>query len=117
MSNGSWEAYADAANRGEDAMLSGVPQLLRLRPEDVEASAKTVLKDLMLPPALLRREPMLLTMPSDRIVGGFDAVVKEKRYQYADTNSERREGDADAVLAAREACKDERGLLLNAATA
>ncbi|KAL9190791.1 hypothetical protein ACHAXT_000497 [Thalassiosira profunda] len=108
MSNGSWEAYADAANRGEDAMLTNVPQLLRLSPDEVEASAKTVLKELQLPPALLRREPALLTVPPERLVGGFDAIVQLET---------EKEDSSDVVLAARKVCRDEQGLLLKAATA
>jgi len=118
MSNGSWEAYAAAANNGEDKMLSAVPQLLRLSPEDVESSAKFVLSVLRLPPALLRREPLLLTVPTDRLLGGFDRLVLiEKKKTNQDTKDELSH-DADETIRStvREACKDIPGLLLEAAT-
>ena len=109
-SNGSWEAYAIAADKGEDKMLSSVPQLLRLRTEDIEASAKTVLSVLRLPPALLRREPLLLTIPSDRLISGFDSLVNTEKSKGNDTIDDK----INEVI--REACKDSPGLLLEAAT-
>uniref|UniRef100_A0A7S2RHG3 Uncharacterized protein n=1 Tax=Eucampia antarctica TaxID=49252 RepID=A0A7S2RHG3_9STRA len=64
MSNGSWENYALAANKGELQLLLKAPQLLRLPTQQVVTSAKTILKTLRLPPALLRQEPILLSIPS-----------------------------------------------------
>ncbi len=111
MSNGSWEAYAEAANNGEDRMLSCVPQLLRLPPDDIERSAKTVLSILKLPPALLRREPLLLTVPSDLLLKGFEQLLSDEREDVT------REGtDEEIRLNVLEACKDTSGLLLEAAT-
>ena len=112
MSNGSWEAYAIAASNGEDKMLSCVPQLLRLPPGDIERSAKTVLSVLKLPPALLRREPLLLTVPSDLLVKGFEKLLCGEREDVT------REGiiDGEIRLKVLEACKDTSGLLLEAAT-
>jgi len=107
-----------AASKGEDRMLSAVPQLLRLRSEDVESSAKTVLSVLRLPPALLRKEPLLLTIQPDRLVRGFDGLVlAETKKMIQDTDNERLEGiDEEIGSAVREACKDTPGLLLEAAT-
>lgn len=111
MSNGSWEAYAIAANNGEDRLLSCVPQLLRLPPDDIERSAKTVLSVLKLPPALLRREPLLLTVPSDLLVKGFEQLLSDEREDVT------LEGiDEEIRLNVLEACKDTSGLLLEAAT-
>lgn len=111
MSNGAAEHYARAANDGEDRMLAGVPQLLRLAPGDIEASAKTVLSLLGLPPALLRREPLLLTVPSADIVRGFD------RLHLAETGEKYFEGSAEKICeGVRELCRDTPGLLLGAAT-
>ena len=101
MSNGSWEAYAAAANRGEESILQKSPQLLRLPSEQIIASAKTVLSVLKLPPALLRKEPLLLTMEPQRLQGGFEQLQANDSY-------------ADAAMA-REACKNTPGLLLEAA--
>ena len=93
MSNGNWERYADAAIRGEEKVLRKVPQLLRLETDAVLESARTVLNDLRLPPALLRKEPILLAMSPNRLRGGFRA---------SGGNSE--------------ACRDTRGLLAEAAS-
>jgi len=112
MSNGSWEAYAVAANNGEDRMLSCVPQLLRLPSDDIERSAKPVLSLLKLPPALLRREPLLLTVPPELLVTGFEKLLSGERER-----GNTREGiDEEARLNVLEACKDTPGLLLEAAT-
>lgn len=121
MSNGSWEAYTKAANNGEDRMLSCVPQLLRLPPEDIERSAKTVLSELKLPPALLRREPLLLTVPSDLLVRGFEKLLCGEREiiisEGKDTRCVTQEGsDEETQLNVLEACKETPGLLLEAAT-
>jgi hypothetical protein len=93
MSNGNWERYADAAIRGEEKVLQQVPQLLRLETDAVLKSAQTVLNDLRLPPALLRKEPILLAMSPNRLKGGFEMSG----------------GDS-------EACRDTQGLLVEAAS-
>mmetsp|Transcript_8805 Transcript_8805/g.13244 ORF Transcript_8805/g.13244 Transcript_8805/m.13244 type:complete len:265 (-) Transcript_8805:147-941(-) len=122
MSNGSWESYAIAANNGEDKMLSAVPQLLRLNPEDVEKSAKTVLKVLRLPPALLRKEPLLLAISPDRLIRGFESLLlaetREMIQKKKEGGEDRIEGGTDEVITGvvREACKDTPGLLLGAAS-
>ena len=107
MSNGSWESYAIAANNGEDRMLSCVPQLLRLPPDDIEKSAKTVLSILKLPPALLRREPLLLTVPPGLLVKGFEKLLCDATLEDIDEATR---------LNVLEACKDTPGLLIEAAT-
>jgi len=76
MSKGSWDNYAEAASKGEEKVLQQVPQLFRLQPTTVIDSAKTVLNNLQLPPALLRKEPILLAMDSERLIGGFDTIRK-----------------------------------------
>ena len=82
MSNGSWEPYAMAANRGEMTLLTQVPQLLRL--SHVTAAAQYVLHDLGLPAAVLRQEPLLLVMTVEQLQGGFDTLVaKEQQRQGA----------------------------------
>lgn len=111
MSNGSFQAYAKAANDGEDKMLSSVPQLLRLAPDDIATSAKTVLRVLKLPPAMLRREPLLLTVQPDRLIRGFDCLL------LAEAGDKKLESTDEKICeAVREACKDTPGLLLEAAT-
>jgi hypothetical protein len=72
MSNGADERYAMAASKSEMKMLESVPQLLRL--ETVVVAAERVLA-LGLPPALLRREPQLLTYPADYIEGGLNFLI------------------------------------------
>lgn len=101
MSKGSWDNYADAAIKKEEKVLNAAPQLLRLETALVLESAQTVLNDLKLPPALLRREPILLTMDPDRLRGGFARIVAEK--------------SSDESTPA-EACRDTHGLLVEAAT-
>lgn len=103
MSNGSWENYADAAIRGEEKVLQQVPQLLRLESESIILSAKTVLNELGLPPALLRKEPILLSMSPDRLRGGFESI---RNMNSDDINDK----------SALEACRDTEGLLVKAAT-
>jgi len=76
MSKGSWENYATAASKGEEKVLQQVPQLFRLRPTTVIKAAKTVLNELRLPPALLRKEPLLLAMDSERLVGAFNTICQ-----------------------------------------
>eukprot|EP00580_Thalassiosira_gravida_P010760 CAMPEP_0201644568 /NCGR_PEP_ID=MMETSP0493-20130528/30462_1 /ASSEMBLY_ACC=CAM_ASM_000838 /TAXON_ID=420259 /ORGANISM="Thalassiosira gravida, Strain GMp14c1" /LENGTH=132 /DNA_ID=CAMNT_0048119291 /DNA_START=349 /DNA_END=747 /DNA_ORIENTATION=- len=122
MSNGSWESYAIAANNGEDKMLSAVPQLLRLNPEDVEKSAKMVLDVLRLPPVLLRKEPLLLAMSPDRLIRGFESLLlaetRDMIRKKKGRGEDRVEGGTDEVIigVVREACKDTPGLLLEAAS-
>ena len=101
MSKGSWEAYAAAANRGEESILEKAPQLLRLPSDNIVDSTRMVLSVLKLPPALLRKEPLLLTMEPQRLQGGFERLQTNDSY-------------ADAAMA-REACKNIPGLLLEAA--
>ena len=72
MSNGADQQYAMAACKSEMKMLETVPQLLRL--ETVVAAAERVLA-LGLPPALLRREPQLLSYPASYIEGGLDFLI------------------------------------------
>ena len=128
MSNGSWENYARAANNGEEKMLNNVPQLLRLHSREVAESAKTVLSVLKLPPAILRREPMLLTMKPERLVGGFNALLLIERNKISDRVNAVGLEDTDgtghndgsspsttATRAVRESCKDMPGLLLESA--
>ena len=55
---------------------------------------------LKLPPALLRKEPLLLAMAPDRLLGGFESLREEL-------------GCDDASV--RESCKDTPGLLLESA--
>jgi len=98
ISNGSWDNYAEAANRGEEKVLRQVPQLLRLEPKAILESARTVLNKLNLPPALLRSEPLLLAMAPERLCGGFQNLPG------ADTAS------------VQEACREDHGLLVEAAT-
>ncbi|KAL7528924.1 hypothetical protein ACHAWF_002768 [Thalassiosira exigua] len=120
MSNGSWEAYAAAADAGEDKMLSSVPQLLRLPTIKVKASAKTALGVLDLPPALLRREPLLLTVPPDLLSRGFDDVILAQAASLEcgiESDVFRVECTIESIKkAACEACRDTPGLLLEAAT-
>lgn len=112
--NGSWESYGIAANRGEEKMLNAVPQLLRLNIDYVGAAANTVLSVLKLPPALVRREPILLTMKPDRLEGGFESLLLiEKSKKNMDDGSD---NDSDDIQAVRESCKDTPGMLLEAAT-
>jgi len=99
MTNGAWENYAMAANRGEEKILSKVPQLLRLESMAVVDSAKMVLQTLKLPPALLRQEPILLAMEAERLLGGFKRLYKEFNLE-------------EALV--RESCKNEPGLLVEA---
>eukprot|EP00588_Corethron_pennatum_P018045 CAMPEP_0194305616 /NCGR_PEP_ID=MMETSP0171-20130528/3012_1 /TAXON_ID=218684 /ORGANISM="Corethron pennatum, Strain L29A3" /LENGTH=261 /DNA_ID=CAMNT_0039057195 /DNA_START=61 /DNA_END=843 /DNA_ORIENTATION=- len=102
MSNGSWDNYADAAIREEEKVLRQVPQLLRLDTDGVVASARCVMNELQLSPALLRSEPILLGMEPERLRGGFESV----RLSIG--------GDTDSSLV--EACRDTQGLLVGAAT-
>lgn len=99
MSNGSWENYAAAADEGERKILERVPQLLRLESSLVVESARTVLRQLKLPPALLRREPILLAMEPARLRGGYDRLKKTMV-------------DESKL---REACRDTPGLLAETA--
>lgn len=78
MSNGAWEAYSVAASKGEARVLNKAPQLLRLPTDQVVASARTVLNDLGLPPAVLRNEPILLTIPSERLLQAFAQLMEEQ---------------------------------------
>jgi hypothetical protein len=75
MSNGADDRYSKAAERWEMKLIEAVPQLLRLPPSEVVASAKAVLKE-RLPPALLRNEPVLLSYPASHIEGGFANLLK-----------------------------------------
>ena len=112
--NGSWESYGIAANRGEEKMLNAVPQLLRLNIDYVGAAANTVLSVLKLPPALVRREPILLTMKPDRLEGGFESLLLiEKSKKNMDDGCAY---DSDDIQAVRASCKDTPGMLLEAAT-
>ncbi|CAB9527162.1 expressed unknown protein [Seminavis robusta] len=77
MSNGSWEPYAMAASAGEEALLQKAPQLLRLSHTQVLEAAKTITRTLRLPPAVLRREPMLLTMNPTQLIGGYNRLLLE----------------------------------------
>ncbi|KAL7553051.1 hypothetical protein ACHAWF_016297 [Thalassiosira exigua] len=114
MSNGSWEAYAAAANKGEDKMLARVPQLLRLDPDEVEASAKTVLSALKLPPAALRLEPSLLTIPSEYLVRGFNNLLLAKMSKDGRQVDVENRVDDEILLAVRNACKEIPRLLIDA---
>ena len=76
----------------------------------MEASAKTVLKTLRLPPAILRKEPLLLTVSPDRLVSGFSAETKKVENESTDVKT-----DAAASVV-REACKDMPSLLLETCT-
>ena len=103
MSNGAWEEYAIAATKGEQKILQQVPQLLRLDSSRVVESAKTVLKDpLHLPPALLRKEPILLAMEPTRLKGAWKNLLKETPQQ-----------DVKSLM---ERCKETPQLLVEAAT-
>jgi hypothetical protein len=114
LTNGSWESYGIAANKGEEKMLNAVPQLLRLNIDYVGAAAKTILSVLKLPPALVRREPILLTMKPDRLEGGFESLLLiEKKKKNMDDGSD---NDRDDIQAVRESCRDTPGMLLGAAT-
>lgn len=104
MSNGAWESYAVAASKGEEKILDEVPQLLRLPTEGIVASARAVLTNLNLPPALLRKEPLLLTLTPDRLLGGFDQLKRQQECNGGD-------GAAKTI----EACRETPGLLANAA--
>lgn len=116
----SWEDSATAANNGEDKLLSSVPQLIRLPPIKIKASAKTVLSTLNLPPALLRREPLLLTVSPDLLSRGFDDVIlaqAKKMECDVDIDVVSLECTIESIKkGACEACKDTPGLLLEAAT-
>ena len=77
MSNGAWESYALAASKGEQKLLSQAPQLLRLSTDEVVQSAKTVLNDLGMPPAVLRSHPILFTMTSEQLLESYAALQSE----------------------------------------
>ena len=114
MSNGSWDVYAVAANAGEQKVLQRAPQLLRLATEDVVDSARTVLSIFSLPPALLRKEPELLTLDSESLRRGFDSLQKVAALQrhkvVTDSTS-----DSVSIETLRELCRDTPGLLYKAA--
>ncbi|MGK3741357.1 MAG: hypothetical protein ACI90V_008209 [Bacillariaceae sp.] len=112
LTNGSWESYGIAANKGEEKMLNAVPQLLRLNIDYVGAAAKTLLSVLKLPPALVRREPILLTMKPDRLEGGFESLLLIEKKNRDDGS----DNDSDDIKAVRESCRDTSGMLLEAAT-
>ena len=103
MWNGLWENYADAAIRGEEKNLQQVAQLLRLESESIILPAKTVLNKLGLPPALLRKEPILLSMSPDRLRRGFESI---RNMNSDDINDK----------SPLEACRDTEGLLVKAVT-
>jgi hypothetical protein len=93
-------------------MLNAVPQLLRLNIDYVGAAAKTLLSVLKLPPALVRREPILLTMKPDRLEGGFESLLLIEKKNRDDGS----DNDSDDIKAVRESCRDTSGMLLEAAT-
>mmetsp|Transcript_37859 Transcript_37859/g.42666 ORF Transcript_37859/g.42666 Transcript_37859/m.42666 type:complete len:293 (-) Transcript_37859:76-954(-) len=99
--------YDDATIKVENKMLAQVPQLLRFEPEMVVTSATTVLHDLRLPPALLRKEPLLLVMDSERLRGGFETIRSRMTSTTTSTST------ASTPL---EACRETPGLLVAAAT-
>jgi hypothetical protein len=97
MSNGADDRYSKAAKRSEMKLIDAVPQLLRLPPSEVIASAKAVLRE-SLPAALLRNEPVLLSYPASHIEGGFEYLLKSMPSN-------------DAVVVA---CRSNEGLLVSA---
>lgn len=74
MSNGADEDYAMAAEQKELKVLQAVPQLLRLDDVMVIATAKMLLNQAGLAPAVLRREPRLLTYPPDHVESALKAL-------------------------------------------
>ena len=96
--------YDDAPTKVENKILTQVPQLLRFESDRVVQSAHTVLHDLRLPPALLRQEPRLLAMESERLRGGFENIRSILRTSSTTT--------ASTPL---EACRETPGLLVEAA--
>ena len=76
VSNVSCENYATAASKGGEKVSQQAPQLFCLRPTTVITEAKMFLNELRLLPALLRNEPLLLEMNSERLVGTFDTIYQ-----------------------------------------
>ena len=105
MSNGAWNSYAVAASKGEKRLIEQAPQLLRIPTDDVVSSARTILTEFQLPPALLRREPILLTIGSKRLQEGFKVL------QYP--NGKDGEMIPESILL--EKCRDIEGFLADAA--
>lgn len=97
MSNGADDRYSKAAERWEMKLIDAVPQLLRLQPSEVIASAKAVLSE-RLPAALLRNEPVLLSYPASHIEGGLGHLLESMPTK-------------EAVVVA---CRSNEGLLVSA---
>ena len=116
ISKGSWENYANAATKAEEIMLNQVPQLLRLEPSAVVESARMVLNDLQLPPALLRREPILLTMDSERLRGAFESIRLRISSSRSDLTATSEDTTEDVTTVTIGVAANTPGLLVKVAT-
>jgi hypothetical protein len=75
MSNGADGRYAAAATKTELKILNVVPQLLRLEPAEVIASAKVLAA--CFPAGFLRSEPAFLAYPASTLQASIDSLLKK----------------------------------------